>query len=80
MGCAAIVRLPAPFVARVVIECPLQVKAIAMRGCRPTRWMPEYWRSVSVGSLGRGLTRRSCGLEMIHHMDRSRSFSKALQE
>jgi hypothetical protein len=40
----AVVRVLRPYVARVIIANPLQVKAIATRASRPTRSMPACWR------------------------------------
>ncbi len=40
----AVVRLLSPYVARVVMANPLQVKAIAQPTSRPTRSTPASWR------------------------------------
>jgi hypothetical protein len=40
----AVVRVLSPYVARVIVANPLQVKAIAHATSRPTRSMPACWR------------------------------------
>ena len=41
----AVVRVLSPYVARVIVADPLQVRAIAMPGSRPTRSTPACWPS-----------------------------------
>lgn len=41
----AVVRVLSPYVGRVIVANPMQVKAMPMPGSRPTRSMPGFWPS-----------------------------------